>query len=332
MSKSISESTPCLSIIIPFYNLADCLERCIDSIVRQSFFDFEVIIVDDGSKKEDGLVCDRIAEQDARIKVIHKANGGVSSARTVGVNVSKGDFITFVDADDFVEDRDTYSLIMNRFILDPDIDVVQYPFVSYKYGVTGVSKKWRSPKDERLLSTSEEKINECGAANRWLHGDLTTSLWDKVFRRKIITAISFKEMFLEDVVAVIDMIPITNKILIQKRGLYAYCIRENSSMTSKWGKRKCVQEAEAIIHTYSFLRENSHNLICQNITYFWIVSMLTNISKDFGDNPIFENISTIKTPEKIMESGYNKFRYLLIKCFGLKNYIRLASFVGKMIS
>lgn len=95
-------STPKISVIVPVYNVEKYLRRCIDSILAQTFADFELLLIDDGSKDSSGAICDEYAEKDNRILVFHKENGGVSSARNVGLDNAKGEWITFVDADDYV--------------------------------------------------------------------------------------------------------------------------------------------------------------------------------------------------------------------------------------
>lgn len=92
-----------ISIIIPVYNVEKTLRQCLDSVLGQSYKNFEVIIVDDGSPDGSPAICDEYAEKDSRIKVIHKENGGVSSARNVGLQYAKGDWVTFVDSDDWLE-------------------------------------------------------------------------------------------------------------------------------------------------------------------------------------------------------------------------------------
>ena len=92
---------PEISIIVPVYNVEKYLKRCIDSILNQSFTDFELILVDDGSTDNSGEIIDEYAIKDERIKVIHKENGGLSSARNVGIEYSKGNYIAFVDSDDW---------------------------------------------------------------------------------------------------------------------------------------------------------------------------------------------------------------------------------------
>ncbi|MBR6489706.1 MAG: glycosyltransferase family 2 protein, partial [Muribaculaceae bacterium] len=91
-----------VSVIIPVYNVQEYLARCIDSVLCQSHKELEVILVDDGSTDHSGAMCDDYASRDGRIKVIHKSNGGLSDARNAGLDVMTGDYVTFIDADDYV--------------------------------------------------------------------------------------------------------------------------------------------------------------------------------------------------------------------------------------
>lgn len=92
-----------VSIIVPVYNIMDCLERCVDSLLAQTYRKIEILLVDDGSTDGTGLLCDRLAEKDMRIRVFHKENGGSSSARNYGIRKSNGEYLGFVDSDDYVE-------------------------------------------------------------------------------------------------------------------------------------------------------------------------------------------------------------------------------------
>lgn len=103
---------PEISIIVPVYNTGKYLERCLNSILKQTFVNFELILVDDGSTDDSGKICDRFAEKDKRIKVIHKQNGGQSAARNVGLDIAKGNFIGFVDSDDWIS-VDMYEYLYN---------------------------------------------------------------------------------------------------------------------------------------------------------------------------------------------------------------------------
>ena len=94
---------PKISVIVPVYNVEKYLHRCVDSILAQTFTDFELLLINDGSKDSSGVICDEYAAKDSRVLVFHKENGGVSSARNMGLDNAKGEWISFVDSDDWVE-------------------------------------------------------------------------------------------------------------------------------------------------------------------------------------------------------------------------------------
>lgn len=104
---------PKISVIVPVYNTEQYLHRCIDSILAQTFTDFELLLIDDGSKDSSGRICDEYALKDSRIRVFHKKNGGVSSARNLGLDNAKGEWISFVDSDDWVENKYIEELFSN---------------------------------------------------------------------------------------------------------------------------------------------------------------------------------------------------------------------------
>ena len=114
-----------LSIIIPVYRAEDTLERCIGSILQQSFTSYELILVDDGSPDACPLLCDEYAGKDSRIHVIHKENGGLSDARNVGIKRAKGLYITFIDSDDAIEENSLQHL-MEELYQHPEVDILEY--------------------------------------------------------------------------------------------------------------------------------------------------------------------------------------------------------------
>ena len=113
---------PLISVIVPVYKAERYLPRCIESILKQTYTNFELILVDDGTTDRSGIICDRYAEKDSRIRVIHKENGGVSTARNVGIDAAKGKWITFVDSDDWVSDN------CLQILIDPTFEY-EYDFV-----------------------------------------------------------------------------------------------------------------------------------------------------------------------------------------------------------
>lgn len=136
-----------LSIIVPVYKVRRYLQRCIESILQQTYTDYELILVDDGSPDSCGAICDRYAQECDKVKVIHKKNGGLSSARNAGIAVAQGEYITFVDGDDTVASG-TYYYNMRILLSNPDIDILEYPIIEH----------YESPRS-KVISFNPEKIS-----------------------------------------------------------------------------------------------------------------------------------------------------------------------------
>lgn len=122
-----NDKIPALSVIVLVYRVEQYVAECIESILVQTFADWELILVDDGSPDTSGAICDRYAARDSRIKVIHKHNGWVSAARNDALDVARGRYITFVDSDDYLGSPDTYGENIEFLETHPEVDIVQYP-------------------------------------------------------------------------------------------------------------------------------------------------------------------------------------------------------------
>ena len=119
---------PKVSIVVPIYNVEKYLEQCIDSIINQTLKEIEIILVDDGSPDNCPQICDDYVKKDSRIKVVHKTNGGLSSARNAGIEIATGDYIGFVDSDDYIE-LDMYEKMYN-IAIENNVDFVMSDYYS----------------------------------------------------------------------------------------------------------------------------------------------------------------------------------------------------------
>ena len=106
-----------LSIVIPVFRVEDTINRCVESVVNQDYDNIEVILVDDGSPDKCPAICDSWASRDSRVRVIHKQNGGLSDARNAGIAIASGDYITFVDSDDYLDEQ-LYATLMSTIIIN----------------------------------------------------------------------------------------------------------------------------------------------------------------------------------------------------------------------
>jgi len=138
-----------ISIIVPVYKAEDYLQRCVESIRKQTYTCLEIILVNDGSPDGSGAICDALAESDSRIKVIHKPNGGASSARNAGLDAARGEFVAFVDSDDKLVDMDMYEKLHKR-IIEADADICVCGYLEF---YNGYSRTVRVPFEKKLMPT-----------------------------------------------------------------------------------------------------------------------------------------------------------------------------------
>lgn len=160
---------PIVSIIVPVYKAESYLSRCVDSILNQTFLDWECVLVDDGSPDNSGAICDRYAEQDSRIKVIHKDNGGVSSARQTGLNVVNGDFVIHADSDDWLAPNMLEMLVEHQKEFGADLVIFDF------YRVTN--------KEQIRISQKPKTLDNVQVLKDIISGHLYASCWNKLIRR-----------------------------------------------------------------------------------------------------------------------------------------------------
>ena len=122
------EKQPLISVIVPVYNVENYLPRCLDSIINQTYTNLEILLVDDGATDNSGKLCDEYAQKDNRIRVFHKENGGVSSARNMGLDNATGEYIAFVDSDDYI-DKCMYEIMLNSSVQN-NADIVVCGYLS----------------------------------------------------------------------------------------------------------------------------------------------------------------------------------------------------------
>lgn len=192
-----------LSIIIPVYRVEATLDRCIESVLNQNLDDFEVILVDDGSPDDCPKMCDGWAEKDARIRVIHQANKGLSGARNAGIDIAQGEYITFVDSDDYIAEN-TYVPLMQMLESDSTIDMIEYPTRDFDF-------------NPPTVYTSMDDYWYLGQA--YLH----TYAWNKIYRSPLFNNIRFPQgVVFEDANTLPLILNEVHKVVTTHQGFYNY--------------------------------------------------------------------------------------------------------------
>ena len=168
-----------ISVIVPVYNVEAYLPQCVDSILHQDYPDLEVILIDDGSTDHSGEICDRYAAADSRIRVIHQKNGGAAAAKNAGLRIAAGEYLSFVDSDDYLEPN-VYGFMLET-LLDNQADAVQFSF----------REVFRSRTEEQLLTP--EVLEGEAYLLRFPKDFSCALLWNKLYRRKLFDGVFFEE-------------------------------------------------------------------------------------------------------------------------------------------
>ncbi len=215
---------PKISVIVPIYKVEKYLPNCVESILNQSYTNLEIILVNDGSPDNCGKICDNYAEQDIRIQVIHKQNGGLSDARNAGFKASTGDYISFIDSDDYL-DPDMYSCMMEN-VKTNDCEIVECAVVS----IFGNTKRYPEVKDTEVLNGKEALTGYLKTDGNYIP---RTAVWSKLFKRDIISDLTFpKGEIHEDYMFTVTAMYRAKKVAIIHKGLYFHLYTNPNSITN----------------------------------------------------------------------------------------------------
>lgn len=274
-----------ISVIVPIYKVETYIHTCIQSILNQTYKNLEIILIDDGSPDNCGKICDEYKLLDSRIKVIHKNNGGLSEARNYGINAASGDYLLFIDSDDYIETTMCEILLSNALKFNTDITICNFYYTH--------------PNKKQLNHTSSNKsiqlLNNIEALQEYFLNysvDLNVA-WNKLYKRHLFigkNSIKFPVGKLyEDTYIMYKLFYISKKILRLNIPLYYYTQRDNS-ITSKVSKKN-ISDILNYIHEYYFFSEDKNSNIKYMIQLFALKQYTGCISISIKHNILNEVIS-----------------------------------------
>lgn len=234
-----------ITIVIPVYNVEAYIDRCIESVRKQTYSNLEIILVDDGSPDKCPEICDEYAKKDKRIKVIHKENGGVSSARNIGIENSTGVWLCFVDADDYIEED--FCKELYKKAIDKDADIVQS---SYNRVTNSKVEKINTDYKEYEYNSKEYLIQTLNPQTGFGFCHM------KLYRKSIIKDVRFNEELKvgEDALFGEQISHQINKAVMVRKALYNYRVNEES-VVRKFDKNYVKKYLEAMIKNKEFLNK-----------------------------------------------------------------------------
>ncbi|MBR2786956.1 MAG: glycosyltransferase [Clostridia bacterium] len=221
------ENNDLISIVVPIYNVEEYLKRCVDTIINQTYKNLEIILVDDGAKDNSGKICDEYINKDNRIKVIHKENGGLSDARNVGLENANGEYIAFIDSDDYIS-KDFIEKLYNLCI-EKNAEIAQ---CSYQRVYDNKNSEENNTEIKTVTMDGNEAILKLFASKNSEY----TVAWNKLYKTSLFdTGIRYpKGMLHEDEATTYKLFYKAKNIVVTNEELYYYYIRKNSITNKKY--------------------------------------------------------------------------------------------------
>lgn len=250
---------PLISVIVPIYKVEKYLKHCVDSVIAQTYNNLEIILVDDGSPDSCGKICDEYAKKDSRIIVIHKKNGGLSDARNAGMDICKGEYISFIDSDDFVSPYFIELLYRGICEYNCEISTVEH----------GVS--FMDGQDDSVIFTNDrsqcyyEEIKPREAIRLMMYQKLPNGAPWRLYKREIWDDLRFPVGWLyEDAATTHKTFMKATKMVIVHADIYAYRLRQNSIIRMKFTPQKliCIEVGEKIVKDISEYDKTLYEAAC----------------------------------------------------------------------
>lgn len=320
---------PILSVIVPIYNRQKYLEDCIESILNQTFRDFELILVNDGSTDDSGMICEKYALTDSRIKIIHKKNGGVASARNAGLDVAKGEYLSFIDSDDKIS-LDLYEKNISILLNDKSIDFVKFPLY-YMVGDKII-------KDIQYNSSHINNVKEALLFWTSKGSGVRGYVWENIYKASIFRELRFREgMIYEDCYIQGFILEQIKHIYLSNYGKYYYIQHPDSLIRSKETLKKSYDDLEATITYMDKMKD--FDLI--NHQYFiHCVTNTTNrairMTVDFPEGDFFPFFNRMKSYSFSLVSlikAQLPIKYLLkmilIRLLGIRIFLNIIHFLHR---
>ena len=226
----MSATLPLLAVIVPVYKVEDYLRPCVDSILSQSYTSLRVILVDDGSPDGCGAICDEYAQNDPRVQVIHKENGGLSSARNAGLALVEGcPYVTFVDSDDSVEPG-LFQAAISHLEQNLEVDIVGY-------GINEVTPQGRVSYHENAVVVFDRKA-ALAEVSQGFSFRIGPSVWSKLFRTSAVAGIYFREGYTyEDNAFTLEVLDRISRYALLPIAGYNYTLNRDGAITAAFDKR-----------------------------------------------------------------------------------------------
>lgn len=299
-----------ISVIVPVYNVEQYLEKCVNSITNQTYRNLEIILVDDGSTDNSGKICDHLAKNDSRIKVIHKKNGGVAEARNFGIDVATGENISFIDSDDYINSK--YFEILYKAMVANNAEIVICDYIKFEE-----DKEIKTSINENCKIVSHDKYSIFSDYYNMGHKHEKIAVpWGKVYKTKLFKNIRYPVgAKAEDELTQYKIFDKSQKTIEIKEKLYYY-LRRNASLSSDWYTKPRIYMVNAFYEELNYFINKKDekielmvvNRLLRELKYNYKLNL--KITKKYGDEFIkyYE-----KYHEKLNNAKFDEFYHQIKK-------------------
>lgn len=301
-----------LTIIIPVYKVEATLERCIESVVHQDFNDYELILVDDGSPDGCPAICDKWAIKDQRIQVIHKKNGGLSDARNAGLDIAQGDYITFIDSDDYIGAH-TYAPLMSYLEDHPETDILEYPAILF----------YESEKQQDLRFPNQTVYHDM--EDYWYEEKayMHSYAWNKLYRKSLFDEARFPTgVVFEDICTLHKLLDKTQVLATINQGCYYYCFNPDGITATANGPALRMH----LLHHVSIINSSQRRDADFQAYYFQVLNIQIDTYNATGDLPMLPEIKLDPSNFK----GSEKLKVIMFNLLGVKQLCKLLNILHRL--
>ena len=298
-----------LSIVIPVFRVEDTINRCVESVVNQDYDNIEVILVDDGSPDKCPAICDSWASRDSRVRVIHKQNGGLSDARNAGIAIASGDYITFVDSDDYLDEQ-LYATLMSTIISNPSIDILEY-------GVRYIGKG-----NDQCLTFADQTYHD--AVCYWTQGMAYKHSYacNKIYKTRLFDEITYPvgKVF-EDMWILPLLTSKAHVIVTTSAGYYNYQWNPSGITATATGMqlRMLLEAHLRFMDIYPMIADDRY--------YMSVLNIQLDVAELTGDAPILPKRKITSIRNLTLP---NKIKALTLNLLGLNNLCQLNKIIHKL--
>lgn len=318
-----------ISIVLPIYNVENYLNDCVESVIKQTYVNLEIILVDDGSTDNSGEMCDVWKKKDKRIIVIHKKNGGLSDARNAGLKIAKGSYIAFIDSDDVIDE--TFIETLYTSIRETKAQIACCNFSCFTDKIN--KENDYNEKNKYELLTGKKLVSAIYCGN---YSNISFVAWNKLYKISLFREYNIdypKGKVHEDTFTTYKLLYFAQSVVIENRNLYWYRLRGGSITNTNINEKRCIDRVEALYSNVIFFRDKNESLLYKqalNMFYKLMINTYKEVEREAENSDVQVSIEFLMdTYKNVWKANNNDFG--LIKVLVYRLFIYMPKIIARIM-